>query len=450
MNFWRSRFLRTIFSTLATYIFFSAAALAGTTTGTVINRTTGQPSAGIELTLVDLQAGMAEVATTKSDEQGQFTFNNDGIGAKPMLVRAKFEGVTFNTALRPGTARADVEVFEVSKDPKAITVISHIVIFQPRDGKLLVGEEYVVQNNSQPARAFFRSEGNFDFVIPPNAKLEQVSTTSSTGMAVQQAAIEKGKGRNAIAYAFRPGETNIRLSYGMPYPNNKASVALPASYPDVKLLVVASPGMTLTGDGLAASGQEQGMMVYTHSPLAAKATLIVDVAGVGTPQQSAEAGEGADQGPPQGGMPQQGNSRTGPQQDIQAVPGRLDSLKWPIIIGFVALFGLGAVVLSKKQIVLAPLPEENDDSIRASDRSKKKAKSVAAAPVAASSAIAASVATASASVAAVNAEVNVSLDALKDSLFRLELRRQAGTISEEEYASERAQMEKTLRNLVRG
>jgi hypothetical protein len=44
----------------------------------------------------------------------------------------------------------------------------------------------------------------------------------------------------------------------------------------------------------------------------------------------------------------------------------------------------------------------------------------------------------------------VSLDALKDQLFRLELRRQAGTISEEEYARERAKAEQVLRDLVRG
>ena len=146
-------------------------------------------------------------------------------------------------------------------------------------------------------------------------------------MAVQQAPIEKGKGQNAIAYAFRPGETNIRLSYGMPYTANAVTVPLPACYHDVKMLVVAPPGITLIGDGLAASGQEQGMMVYTHAPLAAKATLMVNVSGIGTPQQAADAGNGGDQGAAQGGqggMPQQGNSRTGPQQDIQAVPGRLD------------------------------------------------------------------------------------------------------------------------------
>ena len=62
--------------------------------------------------------------------------------------------------------------------------------------------------------------------------------------------------------------------------------------------------------------------------------------------------------------------------------------------------------------------------------------------------------TASASAATVAAEVDRevrgSLDELKDSLFRLELRRQAGTISEEDYARERERIDATLRNLVRG
>jgi hypothetical protein len=54
------------------------------------------------------------------------------------------------------------------------------------------------------------------------------------------------------------------------------------------------------------------------------------------------------------------------------------------------------------------------------------------------------------SLADVDAAVGVSLDSLKDQIFRLELRRQAGTISEEEYAQERARTEKVLRDLVRG
>ena len=48
----------------------------------------------------------------------------------------------------------------------------------------------------------------------------------------------------------------------------------------------------------------------------------------------------------------------------------------------------------------------------------------------------------------VEREVEQGLDGLKDKLFRLELRRQAGTISEEEYLRERTQAEKILRELV--
>jgi hypothetical protein len=55
-----------------------------------------------------------------------------------------------------------------------------------------------------------------------------------------------------------------------------------------------------------------------------------------------------------------------------------------------------------------------------------------------------------ASVASVNAQVNSSLDTLKDEVFRLELRKQAGTISDEDYAREKTRVEKLLRDLVRG
>jgi len=411
---------------------------AGSASGTVVNRTTGKPAANVELSLVDLQAGMAEVATAKSDAQGHFTFNNDGIGRGPMLIRAIYQGVTFNTALPPGRPSSDVDVYEVSKDPKLLTVASHIVIFQPQGEKLIGAEEYVIQNTSQPPQAFFRSEGNFEFAIPEKATLQQISTVSSTGMSVQQAPIDKGKGRNAIAYAFRPGETSIRLSYELAYPSSAASAKLTAIYPGVKMLVVAPPGVTITGDGLSQAGQEQGMMLYAHQPLDAKAGFTVSVSGVGAPQ-AADAGAEAAAGGPQGrGMPQEGNSRTqGP--DVQAVPGRLNDLKWPLLLGFGALFALAAILLSRKQVVVAHLPAEEHDAPTAAAPKKKSAKPQ---PVPALDA--------AASVAAVNAQVSSSLDSLKDQVFRLELRKQAGTISDEEYAREKVRVEKLLRDLVRG
>jgi len=55
-----------------------------------------------------------------------------------------------------------------------------------------------------------------------------------------------------------------------------------------------------------------------------------------------------------------------------------------------------------------------------------------------------------ASLAEVDAAIGSSLEGLKERLFRLELRRQAGTISEEEYTQETRARGKVLRDLVRG
>ena len=87
-------------------------------------------------------------------------------------------------------------------------------------------------------------------------------------------------------------------------------------------------------------------------------------------------------------------------------------------MGLAALFALGAIMLSRKQVVLA---EGADATAAAGDK-----------------------------IAEVNAKVSASLDALKETIFRLELRKQAGTISGEEYTRERARVEKQLRELVKG
>lgn len=421
---------------------FAAATYAGTLSGTVINRTTGKPTPNVDLTLLSPTQGMREVGSSKSDAQGRFTVTNDAIGMAPILIRATFHDVSYNTFAPPGRPEIEVEIYELSKDPKTVTVASHIVIFQPGSDKLIGAEEYVIQNNSQPPQAYFRSDGNFEFAIPEQGKLQQISTVTSTGMPVQQASIDKGKGLYAIAFPFRPGETSIRLSYELPYSGNAATMKLTAIYPGVKTLVVVPPGVTITGEGLTAAGQEQGMLLYAHQPLAAKASFTVNLSGVAAPQ-SAEAGASDAQG--QGGMPQEGNSRT-QTQDVQAVPGRLSEFKWPLLILLLAGFGGLAILLSRKQVVVVQGLAEDQEVPAPAVNTKKsaKAKPAPAPPPSSAPAVGA------ASIAAVNALVSSSLDSLKDEVFRLELRKQAGTISDEEYAREKVRVEKLLRDLVRG
>ena len=409
----------------------AATVQAGTLSGTVINRTSGKPAPNVALDLLNPTAGMAEVATAKSDAQGRFSVTKDAIGMGPILIRATFHDVSFNTFAPPGRPEVEVEIYDLSQDPKTISVESHVVIFQPEGDKLVGAEEYSIRNTSQPAAAFFRTGGNFDFAIPENAALGQVSTITSMGVAVPQAAIDRGKGRYAITYPFRPGQTNVRLSYQLPYTYNSASLKLPAAYAGMKLLLVAPPGVTLTGDGVVPAGKEQGMMIYTHPPLPLKGILAVSLSGAGSPQ-SADTGQGQD-------APQEGNSRVPQGPEVIAAPSRLDDFKWYLFAGLAALFAMGALLVSRKQVVVTGVDDDDvapPSAKPAKPRKEKKTSPSAAAP-------------APNAASDIDQHVAVSMDTLKDQIFRLELRRQAGTISEEAYALEKAQFDKHLRNLVK-
>ncbi len=131
------------------------------------------------------------------------------------------------------------------------------------------------------------------------------------------------------------------------------------------------------------------------------------------------------------------------------MPGRFDGAKWYLLGGLAVIFGVLAFLLSRKTIVTVPANgagEQVATAVPAATKTRVRP--------AASSATGfpqqGSAVSAEAKIADVDAEIGTSLDSLKDRLFRLELRLQAGTISEAEYTRERANAEKMLRELVRG
>jgi hypothetical protein len=427
-------FFRT-FSTLIFLCALSTVSQAGTVHGTVKNGTTGKPAPGVTVMLIQLQGGMQPVANTQSDAQGQFTFDNPGLGAQPMLVRAVYRGINFHQPVPPGKSDVEVAVYEPTKDSKAIALTTRVVFFQPNGTILIVGEEYSLQNDTKPPEAYFRADGNFEFSVPEGAQLQQVAASGPAGMPVVQAPIDKSKGHFAIAYAFRPGENTVRYSYEIPYPNNTAAVKIPGSpYAARRLLVVAPPSVQIAGEGLQAGGQEQGMAIYGRENLAANATVAVYVSGTAPPPGANSA---TDQGPP--GQEPQGAAASA---NIQQVPGRLDVLKWPLVAGFVGVFAVGAILLARKPVAMTVAPIENAAEPFKDSDSQSRSKNI---PTLASQSNGSAP-----TMENVNAAVATSLEYLKDQLFRLELRHQAGTIPDDEYASERARAEKVLRDLVRG
>jgi hypothetical protein len=175
------------------------------------------------------------------------------------------------------------------------------------------------------------------------------------------------------------------------------------------------------------------MNIYGREGVPANTVLAVSVSGTAPPQS---ANGGGDSGAQDG---QTGGPVAGPVT-VQQIPGRLDVLKWPLIGGFVVLFALGAIFLARKPVVaVAGGAAPEIATATAATRARRSPPEAPANDSEASSAM-----------SEIDSAVGVSLDSLKDQIFRLELRRQAGTISEEEYARERARAEKVLRDLVRG
>jgi hypothetical protein len=249
----------------------------------------------------------------------------------------------------------------------------------------------------------------------------------------------------AIAFPFRPGQSGVRISYKLPYPGNQITLKSTSPYPADRLIIAAPPTVQISGDGIAPAGQDQGFNVYTRTAVAADAPIAIKVSGTAPiPAASQGASEGGASGPPDVSANASVNSRleasgaeAASAAAVTTVPARLDSLKWVLVGGFASIFALGFVYLWRRPQGIMPT---NGDASAATAVIAKTALPAGPkhAPVA------------SETVAQVNREVRGSLDELKDSLFRLELRRQAGTITEGDYERERQQLEKVLRDLVRG
>jgi hypothetical protein len=253
-------------------------------------------------------------------------------------------------------------------------------------------------------------------------------------MPVRQGTIDKGKGRYAISYAFQPGQNGVRISYIMPYTGNQAQFRESSNYDAQRVLLVVPPTMQVASAGFNAAGTEQGYNVFSKESMKTGNGFDITVSGTAPPPAEASANS----------SPDQVNGRdSGPETTIETAPARIGDEKWILLGGLAAIFAVGVGLLLRKpvpELATAPaLPPSNSKSRKARRAEQQQAKSSAAAMTHVPP-----------PVERVTQEVHSNLDSLKDTLLRLELRRQAGTITDEEYALERGRAEQLLRDLVQG
>ncbi len=328
-----------------------AASFAGFITGTITNGTNSKPAAGVEVILFRLQGGMQPVATTKTDATGHYKIDNAALGGAPMLLRAIYRGVNYHEPVMPDKTSIDIQVFEPTDKAGAFSVSAHAIILQPNGADLTVGEEFSIQNSTQPPMAFYRADGSFVFTLPDDAQLNDVSAVGGSGMPVVQSPVDKGKDQHAIAFPFRPGTSGVRISYHLPYTNDQATLHFTSPYAAERVAVFAPPTMKISADGFAPAGQDQGFSVFMRESVAANTPLAVKISGTApppAPDSGANAAPGGT-GSTGGGDDSQNpavNSRAdsgaqAPVASVTTLPARMDDLKWILVAGFAVLFVLG-------------------------------------------------------------------------------------------------------------
>ncbi len=419
---------------------------AATLTGTVRNATTSKPSAGDEVVLLKLAQGMEEAGRTKTDAAGKFSITLDDAAA-PHLVRVIHQGVTYHKQAPPGTTNVEVDVYDAAKKLEGIATTVQVLRMQAGPGgQLQVSALYAMKNGSVPPRTLM-SDRTFEFELPPGAQIESSLAVSGSGMPLNTAPVPDSsqKGRYYFVFPLRPGETRFQVNYHVPYAGELA-VQTRALYPLEHFVAIVPKAMQFTASDAARfqpMDAEAGATTMVSTSVKLGETIAFKVSGTGEFPRDSEGSEAAASAAadtrPGGGL--------GPPSDA---PDPLRQYRWWILAGLAVALVAGAFYVISRRDGGARSPSTGS-TLHASVHQ------VGARPPSAGFASgdanpvegdrAPTLPTHSTGNGA--ARSALLLEALKEELFRLEVERQRGEITEEEYQRAKAALDITIARALR-
>ncbi|HEY3939590.1 MAG TPA: hypothetical protein VGL97_19310 [Bryobacteraceae bacterium] len=267
---------------------FASGLLLASMEGTVVNRTTGKPQAGVSVILVKPgQQGMQTIGTTISDALGHWAFEKDQPGGGPQLLQAAYEGVNYNKLMTPNipTSGVELDIYEATKSPAVAHIAQRMMFIEPAAGSLAITETDILQNDSNTT--YNNSAlGGLRFYLPPAANGQvRVNAQTSQGMPLPRAA-EKTNENDIFKVDFpvKPGETQFEVSYVLPvgtpftYRGRLVTVKGMSAGP---MRLIAPAGVTLAGKDIQNEGTEPKTQATIYD-VTAPDLFSVDVTGTGS------------------------------------------------------------------------------------------------------------------------------------------------------------------------
>ena len=243
--------------------------------GRVLNGTTNRPAAKVKVNYVLMQQGPTPLSTQVTDAEGRFHFDNVPApsGGAPALLRAEYQGAVYSQPMLPQQSAApeiEITVFEAENRPDLISVKEHAIFLHPSGGTLLVLEQIILENKSQPPKTYVNPKGTFPFTLPGQVKEGvRVSVQGPEGMPINQTPEPRDeKDRFAVTYPIRPGETQVRLEYALDYKSPFQFSKRLDVQPQQIHVVTPGKGVQLSGEVLTAMGTDPqtGFTGYLVTP----------------------------------------------------------------------------------------------------------------------------------------------------------------------------------------
>ncbi|MBV9763966.1 MAG: hypothetical protein JOZ48_03895 [Acidobacteriaceae bacterium] len=325
-------------------IAFSAASLFAAIDGTVVNRTTGKPQGGVNITLLKPgEQGMKNLGTTASDVSGHFAFENDQPGGGPQLLQAAYKDVNYNKLLTPNapTSNVELEIYEPTKSPAVARLAEQMVVLEPSISQIAVEERVIVQNESKTT---YNNDvlGGLRFYLPPAANGQvQINAQGPQGMPLPRPP-EKTEQSDVfkVNFPIKPGQTEFEVSYvlpaGSPFTFHGQIVNV-KGMPSGPLHLIVPPGVTLSGKDIELAGTEPKTQANIYKVVAPDA-FSVDITGTGSLRStdSADSADESDAPPVTEGAPQVYNH-----------------LGWLVLLAF-SILGVGLIILFRNSPVRSP------------------------------------------------------------------------------------------------
>ena len=419
-----------VFRTVAlSLVLTGAVAHAVQVTGTVTNKTTGKPAAGDTVVLVDVQAGMGEVAKATTDARGHYALTKPG--SSNYLVRVTHQGATYFIGAPEGGASGDIPVYDVAAKVPGVFAEADVLELETANGQLRVTERYFVHNTSTPQTTQW-SARSFEIVVPEEAVVEGVAAQRPSGLPTSIKLDPDGpKGHYAFNFPIQPDDgeksTLFQLTYDVPYSSGKFTFKTQVSLPTQSVGVLLPKSMTFTASAGAvfqSVPEDPSIQTFVAKNAVQGKALEFTVYGTGSiprEKQGAPAAQGgAMGGQDSGAQPQEAsgadNRPGGGIGNPINTPDPLTKYKWWILGGLAILLAAAAAFLLRK-------PE----GVVTAQGGGATAETFAS-PAARGSAL---------------------LNVLKEEMFALESEKIAGTVAPEEYAEVKAALETVLKRALK-